>query len=82
MVSSIKLLCFISIIFLLNCKETTHEENQSSLCQEIGEPGPCKALIPGFYFDPDSSRCIEFVWGGCQGNQVFSTMEECKLECE
>ena len=46
------------------------------------DPGPCKARFPSFYFETDSQKCMEFVWGGCEGTRPFETLDECQLTCE
>ncbi|MCB9536579.1 MAG: hypothetical protein H6704_09970 [Myxococcales bacterium] len=46
------------------------------------EVGPCDAAIPRWAFDPNQGECVEFVYGGCQGNaNNFETREACQLAC-
>jgi hypothetical protein len=49
-------------------------------CSHRGEPGPCKALIESYHYDPGSGTCKEFYWGGC-GAIPFKTKEECLQAC-
>jgi hypothetical protein len=44
--------------------------------------GPCKALIPRFFFNADTGDCEPFNYGGCQGNaNNFETAEQCEQAC-
>jgi hypothetical protein len=44
--------------------------------------GPCKALIPRFYYNAESGKCEPFDYGGCQGNaNNFETLQECEKAC-
>ena len=51
-------------------------------CSSEPVPGPCEALIYGFYYDKPSNKCESFVWGGCGGIRPFETLEACQLKCE
>ncbi len=52
------------------------------ICDEPIEPGPCKAAIPSWGFDSDAGKCVEFTYGGCDGNHNrFETEEACKRTC-
>ena len=39
------------------------------VCQLPMEAGPCYALMPRFFFNFESRRCEQFIYGGCRGNQ-------------
>ncbi|XP_059146257.1 carboxypeptidase inhibitor SmCI-like [Physella acuta] len=58
------------------------DHDRPTYCQEEADAGPCRASIKRFYYHPTSGRCIEFFYGGCQGNRNnFETQEECALHC-
>uniref|UniRef100_A0A915P9D2 BPTI/Kunitz inhibitor domain-containing protein n=1 Tax=Meloidogyne floridensis TaxID=298350 RepID=A0A915P9D2_9BILA len=43
--------------------------------------GPCKAIIPSWWYD--NGECKVFGYGGCKGNENrFSTKEECEKICK
>ena len=50
-------------------------------CYLIPETGPCDAVIQRYYYDQESRKCKEFIWGGCLGVVPFETMEDCKSGC-
>jgi len=55
---------------------------QQEKCTQPLDAGPCFALKPRFFYNADSRRCEEFLYGGCRGNQNnFHTMQECVSNC-
>lgn len=45
--------------------------------------GVCRALIPRWTYDTKTKRCIEFKFGGCDGNgNNFATEKQCMEACE
>ena len=38
------------------------------ICEQPKKIGPCKAIIPRFYFNSTDGKCKEFGWGGCDPN--------------
>jgi hypothetical protein len=50
-------------------------------CRAKPEPGPCKAAMERYYFDPATQTCKMFFWGGCNGTTPFETLEECNKTC-
>lgn len=57
------------------------DDRRPESCDLMPNPGPCFAAIPKFYFDEETQKCKEFIWGGCGGVVPFDTLEECQ-ECE
>ena len=52
------------------------------VCRLPMDPGPCRAELHKYFFDPSIGQCREFVYGGCRGNaNKFSSMEECESTC-
>ena len=44
--------------------------------------GDCRMHIPSWFFDPQTGDCMQFVFGGCGGNENrFSSQEECRNTC-
>jgi hypothetical protein len=74
---------------LTQAPATTHEapapetsSHDANACQTTPDPGPCKAQIEKFYFDPATKKCTSFTYGGCQGTVPFETMQSCQSSCE
>jgi len=54
----------------------------SSLCVLPPVTGECQGWFPRYYFDGTQSSCVEFTYGGCQGNaNNFETAEACTEAC-
>ncbi len=54
----------------------------TDVCTLPAEPGRCLAKFPRFHFDTRTKQCIEFSYGGCEGNgNNFATIEECLKTC-
>ncbi|KAG8443140.1 hypothetical protein GDO86_011811 [Hymenochirus boettgeri] len=53
-----------------------------SVCLLPPDEGPCKAIIPHYYYDRYTQTCQEFFYGGCDGNaNRFSSLEDCEKFC-
>lgn len=51
-------------------------------CAQLPDPGPCKSKIMRWYYLGKENDCIEFPWGGCQGNNNnFLSLEQCRSAC-
>lgn len=51
-------------------------------CDLSPDPGPCRGRVQRWYFLPRSGDCLEFPWGGCQGNQNnFISLAQCRAAC-
>jgi Kunitz/Bovine pancreatic trypsin inhibitor domain len=46
------------------------------------ERGPCKAIFRKYYYSPESGKCKEFLWGGCDGVVPFESEDACRELCE
>lgn len=45
--------------------------------------GPCRAVMPRWYFDMYKKKCIRFIYGGCGGNRNnFESEEYCMAVCK
>ncbi|ELT95275.1 hypothetical protein CAPTEDRAFT_227921 [Capitella teleta] len=51
-------------------------------CSLPPETGNCRASIPMFHYNSSLRECVEFIYGGCPGNDNrFSTKEDCIRTC-
>ena len=54
-----------------------------SLCSLLPDPGPCGSLVSRWYYLPREEDCIQFPWGGCQGNDNnFVSLDQCRAACQ
>ncbi|NWR66013.1 TFPI2 inhibitor, partial [Bucorvus abyssinicus] len=46
------------------------------------DEGPCRAMVPRWYYDRYTQSCQEFTYGGCHGNaNNFLTLDDCEKNC-
>ncbi|XP_072051372.1 uncharacterized protein [Amphiura filiformis] len=58
------------------------DQTANEICLQPIEVGPCEALIPRWAHDNDLGQCVQFNYGGCDGNENnFLTKEECQTKC-
>ncbi|XP_039104445.1 kunitz-type serine protease inhibitor IX-like [Hyaena hyaena] len=58
-------------------------ETRPALCQLHRVSGPCQASFNRYFYNPRTSRCEPFVYGGCQGNaNNFQSEETCQRVCK
>ncbi|XP_069745113.1 amyloid-beta precursor protein-like isoform X2 [Narcine bancroftii] len=58
------------------------EEVVREVCSEHAETGPCRAMMPRWYFDINEGVCAQFIYGGCGGNRNnFDSEEYCLSVC-
>ncbi len=51
-------------------------------CALMYDTGPCDGAFVRFWFNPQSMKCEEFSWGGCQGVVPFEDLKSCQMACE
>lgn len=52
------------------------------VCWANAETGPCRALLPRWFFDREEGTCVQFIYGGCGGNRNnFESKEYCLSVC-
>uniref|UniRef100_R4G2X8 KP-Hem-8 n=1 Tax=Hemiaspis signata TaxID=355698 RepID=R4G2X8_9SAUR len=57
-------------------------QDRPKFCELPADSGSCKGDFLAFYYNPDKHQCLEFSYGGCDGNDNnFKTIEECKRTC-
>ncbi|KAK2904766.1 hypothetical protein Q8A67_006565 [Cirrhinus molitorella] len=65
-----------------DCEEMCLVKEDKSPCHLEDEPGPCRGLVPRYFFDNKSKECKRFFYGGCFGNaNNFKTIKQCHERC-
>ncbi|XP_051982460.1 LOW QUALITY PROTEIN: amyloid-beta A4 protein-like [Xyrauchen texanus] len=58
------------------------EEVVREVCFASAETGPCRAMLPRWYFVREEGHCAPFIYGGCGGNRNnFESEEYCLSVC-
>nr|XP_054928901.1 papilin-like [Dermacentor andersoni] len=56
--------------------------SSQDLCMLPKVQGPCSGTFTQWFYDPETDRCHEFTYGGCQGNaNRFNDREACENQC-
>ncbi|KAM3831066.1 amyloid beta precursor like protein 2 isoform 2-T2 [Vipera latastei] len=69
-------------------KERTFSQKEimndvKAVCSQEAMTGPCRAVMPRWYFDMYKKKCIRFIYGGCGGNRNnFESEEYCMAVCK
>ncbi|XP_051176833.1 tauPI-stichotoxin-Hcr2b-like [Leptopilina boulardi] len=57
--------------------------NVTDVCLQPIEVGICRAEVKSYGFDSTQQKCVQFVYGGCNGNENrFTKLEDCQVACE
>jgi len=53
-----------------------------STCNLPPDSGPCEAYIPRYYYNTEAEECMQFIYGGCEGNDNnYESYEVCTNSC-
>ncbi|VDO01400.1 unnamed protein product [Rodentolepis nana] len=54
----------------------------SDPCSMPIEGGPCRGFFPSWGMDAANGECVQFIYGGCRGNENrFESKEACEETC-
>ncbi len=54
----------------------------SCACELPMDVGPCDGKCPRWFYNAETGKCEQFIWGCCGGNaNNFETLEECDAAC-
>ncbi|VDK85707.1 unnamed protein product [Dibothriocephalus latus] len=55
---------------------------EDEVCKLPKDVGPCRGAFLRYYYDYETKRCDEFMYGGCKGNaNNFESIVECQERC-
>eukprot|EP00062_Callorhinchus_milii_P011212 gi/632956931/ref/XP_007894204.1/ PREDICTED: amyloid-like protein 2 isoform X2 [Callorhinchus milii] len=58
-------------------------DDVKAVCSQEAMTGPCRAMIPRWYFNANKKKCVRFIYGGCGGNRNnFDSEEYCMAVCK
>uniref|UniRef100_A0A1A9ZC88 BPTI/Kunitz inhibitor domain-containing protein n=1 Tax=Glossina pallidipes TaxID=7398 RepID=A0A1A9ZC88_GLOPL len=61
----------------------TKEKEPKNFCRMPARKGVCRALIPRWSYDTQQKDCVEFKFGGCDGNDNnFPSYKACMATCK
>ncbi|KAJ8253121.1 hypothetical protein GJAV_G00209350 [Gymnothorax javanicus] len=64
------------------CEKMCIVKPDKNPCHLDDEPGPCRGLVPRYFFNRSSGECERFFYGGCFGNaNNFRSREQCQARC-
>ncbi|XP_013105067.1 kunitz/BPTI-like toxin [Stomoxys calcitrans] len=63
--------------------QETAKNEPKDFCRMPARKGVCRALIPRWSYDVEKKDCVEFKFGGCDGNDNnFSSYKSCMNTCQ
>nr|B5L5R1.1 RecName: Full=Blackelin-5; Flags: Precursor [Pseudechis porphyriacus]ACC77798.1 blackelin-5 precursor [Pseudechis porphyriacus] len=80
--SSGGLLLLLGLLTLWEGLTPVSSKDRPEFCELPADSGSCKGNFQAFYYHPVHRTCLEFIYGGCEGNaNNFKTIDECKRTC-
>nr|D8KY58.1 RecName: Full=Kunitz-type serine protease inhibitor Bt-KTI; Flags: Precursor [Bombus terrestris]ACJ54179.1 kazel-type serine proteinase inhibitor [Bombus terrestris]AFR69309.1 venom serine protease inhibitor [Bombus terrestris]AFR69310.1 venom serine protease inhibitor [Bombus terrestris] len=72
------------LLVVLCCALSVHQVSAEipSHCTLPLATGTCRGYFPRFGYNVEMGKCVEFIYGGCDGNaNNFRNLEECQQSC-
>ena len=61
---------------------SSNDASIDAVCSLPQVVGPCRAMLQRWFYDAASAKCLEFIYGGCQGNaNNFESKADCEAKC-
>ncbi|KAL5008286.1 hypothetical protein ScPMuIL_013867 [Solemya velum] len=72
---------------VVRARESTVDHSTPNItkdvCLQPREAGPCRGSFPRWFYEPRDGICLEFLYGGCEGNSNnFMDKESCQHKCQ
>nr|CDS30845.1 Papilin [Hymenolepis microstoma] len=73
----------IAAIVLMSLIALGSSDHHFKDCTMPIDGGPCRGYFPSWGMDAGKGECVQFIYGGCRGNENrFASREECEETCE
>ncbi|XP_018570354.1 PI-actitoxin-Afv2a-like [Anoplophora glabripennis] len=80
--SKLVIVVILATLAVALCRPAAKDDPQVA-CKLPMVKGYCRALLPRWRYDPSIGKCVEFKYGGCNGNaNNFMTQKACSATCE
>ncbi|XP_069685814.1 inter-alpha-trypsin inhibitor-like [Periplaneta americana] len=57
-------------------------QTAKEICTSPLDSGTCRGSFSNLGFSPEAGSCVEFIYGGCNGNgNRFNSLKECHMTC-
>ncbi|XP_050665928.1 papilin-like [Leptidea sinapis] len=64
------------------CQASCRPEKTEEQCKQPIEQGSCAGSYLRWGFNPETRKCSQFIWGGCEGNaNRFNSEAACMMQC-
>ncbi|KAJ8349575.1 hypothetical protein SKAU_G00247050 [Synaphobranchus kaupii] len=71
-----------NFVSMEECEKMCIVKPDKNPCHLDDEAGPCRGLVPRYFFNRTRGACERFFYGGCFGNaNNFRTSKECQATC-
>ncbi|KAI5740322.1 hypothetical protein M8J76_002692 [Diaphorina citri] len=76
-------LMVLMLVIIIVLSVTLIWRSGSANISEFHIPGLCRGYFQKYYFNPSTGQCVQFIYGGCNGNgNRFDSEEDCIRTCK